>query len=163
MTAPRLMKTAMAPAISSAGNRHEITCSRAYHCNSANASWSEFPQRGASNGTHSAAMNAAVSNNKVRPSVRHSNGMADLLLTSIGIAIVAPEIGALPRPVGEIPEPLIDGLEVAHLRHAGYEVIDHAARPARQTRIEPIKDAVGDPRVFDDVERAEYRQMPQIG
>ena len=118
MTAPWLMKTAIAPAISSAGNRHETTCSRAYHCSSANASCSEFSKRGASNGIHSAAMNAAVSSSSVRPSVLHSNGMADLLSTSIEVAVGAPELGALPRPVGEFVETALDDGEVRRLGHA---------------------------------------------
>src|SRR5512134_1249673 len=126
MTAAWLMKTAIAPAISSAGNRHETTCSRAYHCNSANASCREFPKRGASNGIQSDAMKAAISSKSVRPSVLHSNGMADLLSTSIEVAAVAPERCALPGPLREFMETAQDSGKFQGPGHAVGKEIDHA-------------------------------------
>src|SRR5512147_97614 len=159
MTAPWLMKTAIAPAISSAGNRHETTCSRAYHCNSANASCREFPKRGASNGIQSAAMKAAISSKSVRPSLLHSNGIADLLSTSIEVAVGAPKLGALPRSVGELVETALDGGEVGRRGHALCKPIDRAARPVGKVRMQSVENAVSDPRVFDDIERPQRRQM----
>ena len=70
-------------------------------------------------------------------------------------------VGALSRPVGEFVETALDGGEIRRLGHAVGKVIDHAARPARQPRMHAIEDAVGDPPVFDDIERAQRRQMPR--
>ena len=102
-------------------------------------------------------MNAAVSHSSVRPSVLHSNGMAD---SSPSVPTAAQSNSA--RSAGRLGiacnRAAITPKFVSR-RHTGREVIDHAPRPAGKGRMQPVEHAVGHPAVFDHAERAQRGQM----